>query len=60
MADIVVQGQTFTIKGDNPTPREQLAIDTFLSGQKQKRAFDFKTETELMIKPEDILSTDVK
>ena len=56
MADIVVQGQTFTIKGDNPTPREQLAIDTFLSGQKQKRAFDFKTETELMIKPEDILS----
>jgi len=56
MTDIVVQGQTFTIKGDNPTPREQLAIDTFLSGQKQKRAFDFKTETELMIKPEDILS----
>ena len=35
MADIVVQGETFTIKGDNPTPREQLAIDTYLSGKKQ-------------------------
>ena len=56
MADIVVQGETFTIKGDNPTPREQLAIDTYLSGKKQKRAFDFDTEMELMIKPEDILS----
>ena len=56
MADIVVQGQTFTIKGAQPTPREQLAIDTYLSGKKQKRSsFDFDNEMELMIKPEDIL-----
>ena len=37
MTDIVVQGQTFTIKGDNPTPREQLAIDTFFVRTKNKR-----------------------
>jgi hypothetical protein len=56
MAEIVVQGQKFKIKGDTATPREQLAIETYLSGKKQKRAFDFDTEMELMIRPEDILT----
>ena len=37
MSEIIVNGQKFRIKGDQPTPKEQLAIDTFLSGQKQKR-----------------------
>ena len=55
MSEIIVNGQKFKIKGDQPTPREQLAIDTFLSGQKQKRTFDFDTENELMISPEDVL-----
>ena len=55
MSEIIVNGQKFRIKGDQPTPKEQLAIDTFLSGQKQKRTFDFDTENELMISPEDVL-----
>ena len=29
MAEIVQGGQTFEIKGDEPTPQEQIAIDTF-------------------------------
>ena len=55
MSEIIISGQKFKIKGDQPTPKEQLAIDTFLSGQKQKRTFDFDTENELMISPEDVL-----
>ena len=35
MAEIVVEGQKFKIKGQNPTPREKLAIETYLSGSKQ-------------------------
>lgn len=33
MGEIVVAGQTFEIKGDNPTPQEQVAIDTFLQAR---------------------------
>ena len=33
MAEIVVQGQTFKIKGTEPTPKEQVAIDTVLAAK---------------------------
>ena len=33
MGEIVVAGQTFEIKGNNPTPQEQVAIDTFLQAR---------------------------
>ena len=35
MAIIEVQGLDFEIKGDAPTAREQLAIETYLQAQKQ-------------------------
>lgn len=61
MADIVVKGQTFTIKGESPTPREQLAIDTVLAAQKkQGGVLNFDDQLRLQITPEDVLSDAVK
>ena len=37
MSEIIVNGQKFRIKGDEPTPKEQLAIDHFLSLDKNKK-----------------------
>tara|TARA_R100001369_G_scaffold2956_2_gene9603 strand:+ start:6543 stop:9185 length:2643 start_codon:yes stop_codon:yes gene_type:complete len=56
MSELILEGQKFKIKGDQPTQKEQLAIETYLSGKKQKRTFDFDKELELMITPEDILT----
>ena len=59
MAEIVVSGTTFEIKGDTPTPQEQLAIDTYLGARNLK---DEQTgiseidEGRIFIKPEDVLS----
>ena len=33
MAEIVVQGNTFKIKGTEPTPKEQVAIDSVLAAK---------------------------
>ena len=59
MAEIVQGGQTFEIKGDEPTPQEQVAIDTFLKA----RNFDDEMtgiqdidEGRVFITPEEILS----
>ena len=59
MAEIVQGGQTFEIKGDEPTPQEQIAIDTFLKA----RNFDDEMtgiqdidEGRVFITPEDVLS----
>ena len=59
MAEIVQGGQTFEIKGDEPTDQEQIAIDTFLKA----RNFDDEMtgiqdidEGRVFITPEDVLS----
>ena len=58
MAEIVQGGQTFEIKGDEPTDQEQIAIDTFLKA----RNFDDEMtgiqdidEGRVFITPEDVL-----
>ena len=56
MAELIIQGQKFRIKGEEPTQRETLAIETYLSGKKQNTNFDFDKQLELMITPEDILT----
>jgi len=56
MAEVIIQGQKFRIKGDEPTQKETLAIETYLSGKKQNTNFDFDKELELMVSPEDILT----
>tara|TARA_R110000823_G_scaffold19777_3_gene60936 strand:- start:38 stop:2731 length:2694 start_codon:yes stop_codon:yes gene_type:complete len=58
MSEIVVQGETFKIKGSEPTPREQLAIDSVLGAKKAEgsKGLSFDDEMKLMIKPEDVLS----
>ena len=59
MAEIVVGGQTFEIKGDKPTPQEQVGIDTFL---KQRNFDDEKTgikdidDSTVFITPEEVLN----
>ena len=59
MSEIVVAGQTFEIKGDRPTPQEQVAIDTYL---KARNLEDEQTGIEdidngtVFITPEDILN----
>ena len=35
MGEIVLHGQKFKIKGDTPTPREQVAIDSYLDFREQ-------------------------
>ena len=56
MAEVIIQGQKFRIKGDEPTPKETLAIETYLSGKEQNTNFNFDKELELMVSPEDILT----
>src|SRR5210317_1256259 len=46
MAEIVVNGQKFKIKGNEPTPKEQLAIDTYI-GAKQLKQDNKDTESFL-------------
>ena len=56
MAEVIIQGQKFRIKGDEPTPKETLAIENYLSGKEQNTNFNFDKELELMVSPEDILT----
>ena len=56
MSEIIIQGQKFRIKGDEPTQKENLAIETYLSGKQQNTSFNFDKELELMVSPEDILT----
>ena len=61
MGEIIVQGETFKIKGDEPTPRETLAIDSVLGAKKKKDgALTFDEELSLMITPEAVLSDAAK
>ena len=59
MAEIVVQGNTFKIKGTEPTPKEQVAIDSVLAAKGaagEDGGLSFDDEMKLMITPEDVLS----
>ena len=59
MAEIVVQGNTFKIKGTEPTPKEQVAIDSVLAAKGasgKDGGLSFNDEMSLMITPEDVLS----
>ena len=59
MAEIVVAGQTFEIKGTQPTPQEQVAIDTFLQARNlddEKTGIQDIDEGQVFITPEDILT----
>jgi hypothetical protein len=59
MAEIVQAGQTFEIKGDRPTPQEQVAIDTFLQARNlddEKTGIQDLDDGQIFITPEDILS----
>ena len=59
MGEIVVAGQTFEIKGDQPTPQEQVAIDTFLQARNlddEKTGIQEIDEGQVFITPEDILT----
>lgn len=61
MGEIVVQGETFKIKGDEPTPRESLAIDSVIASKKKKDgALTFDEELSLMITPDEVLSDAAK
>jgi len=60
MGEIVLHGQKFKIKGDTPTPREQVAIDSYLDFREQSSGLTGnKTLDEqaiISLKPEDVLS----
>jgi|TARA_X000001388_G_C2232373_1_gene123716 hypothetical protein len=59
MADIVISGQKFKIKGEQPTAQEQLAIDTFLGARNyedEKTGSSILDNDEFVITPEDVLS----
>ena len=61
MGELVVKGEKFKIKGDQPTPKEQLAIDTVLAAQaKQGGVLTFDEQLSLQITPEDVLSDAAK
>jgi len=61
MGEIVVKGETFKIKGDQPTPKEQLAIDTVIAAKnKGGGVLNFNDQLSLQITPEDVLSDAVK
>tara|TARA_R100000654_G_scaffold26158_1_gene49678 strand:+ start:857 stop:3508 length:2652 start_codon:yes stop_codon:yes gene_type:complete len=61
MGEIVVKGEKFIIKGDQPTQKEQLAIDTVLAAQKkQGGVLSFDDQLSLEITPEDVLSDAAK
>jgi hypothetical protein len=59
MAEIVVAGQTFEIKGTQPTPQEQVAIDTYLQARNlddEKTGIADIDDGQVFITPEDILT----
>jgi hypothetical protein len=57
MGEVVVKGETFKIKGNQPTPKEQLAIDSVLAAQdKQGGVLSFDEQLQLQITPEDVLN----
>ncbi len=59
MADIVVSGQKFKIEGEQPTAKEQLAIDTFLGARNfedEQTGSSILDNDEFLIKPEDVLN----
>ena len=59
MADIVVSGQKFKIEGEQPTTKEQLAIDTFLGARNfedEQTGSSILDNDEFIIKPEDVLN----
>ena len=57
MAEIIISGETFKIKGDAPTQQEQIAIDSVLAAKKSSDGgLKFDQEAELMITPADVLS----
>jgi len=59
MADIVVSGQKFKIEGEQPTAKEQLAIDTFLGARNfedEQTGSSILDKDEFLIKPEDVLN----
>jgi hypothetical protein len=61
MGEIVVQGETFKIKGDEPTPKETLAIDSVLASKKKNDgSLTFDEELSLMITPDEVLSDAAK
>jgi hypothetical protein len=62
MGEIVVQNETFKIKGSAPTPKEQLAIDSVLAAKSNTKSggLSFDDEMKLMITPEEVLSDAVK
>jgi hypothetical protein len=59
MGDIVVSGQKFKIEGEQPTAKEQLAIDTFLGARNfedEQTGSSILDNDEFLIKPEDVLN----
>jgi hypothetical protein len=62
MGEIVVQNETFKIKGSSPTPKEQLAIDSVLAAKSNTKGggLSFDDEMKLMITPEEVLSDAAK
>jgi len=59
MGDIVVSGQKFKIEGEQPTTKEQLAIDTFLGARNfedEQTGSSILDNDEFLIKPEDVLN----
>jgi hypothetical protein len=59
MAEIVQGGQTFEIKGDQPTSQEQVAIDSFLKSRNiddEQTGIQDIDEGRVFITPEDVLS----
>ena len=60
MGEIVVHGQKFTIKGDTPTPTEQVAIDSFLDFRENTSGLtgnkEFDEQGVLTLSPEEVLS----
>ena len=59
MPEIVQGGQTFEIKGDAPTPQEQVAIDTFLQARNlddEKTGIQDLDEGRIFLTPDQILS----
>jgi hypothetical protein len=57
MAEIVQGGQTFEIKGDQPTSQEQVAIDSFLKSRNiddEQTGIQDIDEGRVFITPEDV------
>ena len=59
MGEIVVAGQTFEIKGNEPTPQEQVGIDTFLQARNtadEQTGLKDIDDGLVYITPEDVLT----